>query len=33
VLRHRGWRAETFELPERVAGHDFTVLAPAEVEL
>jgi hypothetical protein len=33
TLRHRGWKTETFELPERVDGHDFSVLAPAEVEL
>lgn len=33
TLRHRGWRAESIELPEPVRGHDATVLAPAEVEL
>jgi uncharacterized protein DUF2760 len=33
TLRHRGWRAESVRLPERVAGHDPFVLAPAEVEL
>lgn len=33
VLRHRGWRAETIELPVPVDGHDAHVLAPAEVEL
>jgi hypothetical protein len=33
VLRHRGWRAKTMELPQIVGGHDARVLAPAEVEL
>lgn len=33
VLRHRGWRAESLELPVPVDGHDAHVLAPAEVEL
>jgi hypothetical protein len=33
VLRHRGWRAESIKLPVALAGHDVTVLAPAEVEL
>lgn len=33
VLRHAGWRARQVRLPERVAGHDPRVLAPAEVEL
>jgi hypothetical protein len=33
VLRHRGWRAESLRLPEPVADHDLSVLAPAEVEL
>jgi hypothetical protein len=33
VLRHSGWRVRQIRLPERVAGHDATVLAPAEVEL
>ena len=33
VLRHRGWRAERFDLPVALPGHDFTILAPAEVEL
>ena len=33
VLRHRGWRAKTIELPQIVGGHDAHVLAPAEVEL
>ncbi|WP_437645074.1 DUF2760 domain-containing protein [Sorangium sp. So ce362] len=33
VLRHRGWRADELSLPTPVAGHDATILAPAEVEL
>jgi hypothetical protein len=33
VLRHSGWRVREARLPERVAGHDVTILAPAEVEL
>jgi hypothetical protein len=33
TLRHRGWRASGLTLPTAVAGHDPTVLAPAEVEL
>jgi hypothetical protein len=33
TLRHRGWRAAGLHLPERVEGHDDSILAPAEVEL
>jgi len=33
VLRHRGWRVRELSLPEALAGHDFRVIAPAEVEL
>ncbi|WP_437631410.1 DUF2760 domain-containing protein [Sorangium sp. So ce854] len=33
VLRHRGWRAEAISLPTPVAGHDASIIAPAEVEL
>jgi hypothetical protein len=33
VLRHRGWRAESFQLPQAVGSHDATILAPAEVHL
>jgi len=33
VVRHRGWRVTELELPELVAGHDASVIAPAEVEL
>ena len=33
TLRHRGWRVSGLHLPEIVAGHDVSVLAPAEVEL
>ena len=33
VLRHRGWRAESIDLPRAVGDHDAHVLAPAEIEL
>ncbi|MBX3209504.1 MAG: DUF2760 domain-containing protein [Labilithrix sp.] len=33
VLRHRGWRAVTVQLPSAVAGHDARIVAQAEVEL
>jgi hypothetical protein len=33
VLRHRGWRVVRLELPAALAGHDPSVVAPAEVEL
>lgn len=33
VLRHGGWRVTDMRLPQAVAGHDFAVVAPAEVEL
>lgn len=33
VLRHRGWRLESFKLPTRVGEQDLALLAPAEVEL
>ena len=33
VLRHRGWRATSIELPTAVKGHDVHVICPAEVEL
>ncbi|WP_437721942.1 DUF2760 domain-containing protein [Sorangium sp. So ce861] len=33
VLRHRGWRADELSLPTPVAGHDASIIAPAEVEL
>jgi hypothetical protein len=33
TLRHRGWRAESLELPSLVGDHDLRVLAPAEVEV
>ena len=32
-LTHRGWRATEIKLPKISAGHDLSVLAPAEVEL
>jgi hypothetical protein len=34
VLKHHGWRVKNARLPVLAAGHDdFTVLAPAEVEV
>lgn len=33
TLRHAGWRVSNFRLPVALAGHDATILAPAEVEL
>ncbi|MDF2691836.1 MAG: hypothetical protein K0S65_219 [Labilithrix sp.] len=33
VLRHRGWRAVSVQLPTAVSGHDARVVAQAEVEL
>jgi hypothetical protein len=33
VLRHRGWRIESFKLPTRVGDQDLALVAPAEVEL
>lgn len=33
TLTHKGWRAAKLSLPEATAGHDATILAPAEVEL
>jgi hypothetical protein len=33
VLRHRGWRVSEVTLPVPLAGHNPSVLAPAEVEL
>ena len=33
TLRHQGWRASKLSLPEATAGHDASILAPAEVEL
>jgi hypothetical protein len=32
-VQHRGWRATDLTLPTPVAGHDASVLAPAEIEL
>lgn len=32
-LTHKGWRVAELRLPQVAAGHDLTVLAPAEVEL
>jgi hypothetical protein len=33
TLRHRGWRVKGLSLPSTVAGHDATIVAPAEIEL
>lgn len=33
TLNHAGWRAVSVELPKLSAGHDVSILAPAEVEL
>lgn len=33
TLNHRGWRAAEVKLPKLAAGHDASVVAPAEVEL
>ena len=33
TLIHRGWRVTEIKLPKVAAGHDLSVLAPAEVEL
>jgi len=32
-LTHRGWRVTAVKLPQVAAGHDLSVVAPAEVEL
>lgn len=32
-LNHRGWRVTETRLPQVAAGHDLSILAPAEVEL
>jgi hypothetical protein len=33
ILRHKGWRAATVDLPRLVGTADVTVLAPAEIEI
>lgn len=33
TLAHHGWRVEKIRLPELTAGHDPSIIAPAEVEL
>lgn len=33
TVRHRGWRVHKLELPRAVAGHDVTIVAPAEIEV
>jgi hypothetical protein len=32
-LTHKGWRVTNVKLPKVAAGHDLSILAPAEVEL
>ena len=32
-LLHRGWRVTSITLPKVSAGHDLTIIAPAELEL
>ena len=33
ILRHRGWRAASVDLPTPSASQDLTILAPAEIEI
>jgi hypothetical protein len=33
VLRHKGWRVDTVDLPKLTPGQNVTVLAPAEIEI
>ncbi|HUQ96002.1 MAG TPA: DUF2760 domain-containing protein [Bryobacteraceae bacterium] len=33
TLRHRGWKAESVELPAIAAKQDVTIVAPAEIEI
>lgn len=33
ILRHKGWRVESVELPKLSAGQNVKILAPAEVEI
>lgn len=33
ILRHRGWRAAGIQLPALETGEDFSVVAPAEIEV
>ncbi len=33
TLLHKGWQADTISLPQTVESYDFSILAPAEVEL
>ena len=33
ILRHKGWRAETVNLPRLSSQQDHTLLAPAEIEV
>lgn len=33
TLLHKGWRATDIHLPQTTEGYDFSILAPAEVEL
>jgi len=33
VLRHKGWRAEKIDLPPLTGKQDFSIIAPAEIEV
>ena len=33
ILRHRGWKAETVNLPSMQAGERALIVAPAEIEV
>jgi len=33
TLLHKGWKADSISLPQTVDGYDFSILAPAEVEV
>ncbi len=33
ILRHKGWRAGTIELPALKAGQSSTIISPAEIEI
>jgi hypothetical protein len=33
ILRHRGWKAETIDLPALKAGEKAVIVAPAEIEV
>ncbi len=33
LLRHKGWKAETIELPQLASGQNLKIVAPAELEI